>query len=344
MFLWFKLRLVFCGVFMESLKACVIGVGSMGQNHARIYSDLENIELAGIADLNRPVGEKLSKKFKCNYYPNFNEMVSAEKPDLISLVTPTSTHEKIALKLLENGIPLLIEKPIASTVFEGKKIIDAAEKSKAKLMIGHIERFNPAIVELKKRLALKELGQVYKIDVQRIGPFPSRINDVGVAIDLAVHDLDIINFLFSPKIERIFAETDKKIHPSHEDTLTAMVKFGKILALINVNWLTPTKIRTFSVTGEKGMFEVNYLTQDLCFFENPAQLEYDFGNVSMVVEGNMTKIKVDKKEPLKAELQAFCDFAKSGTISPVSGKDALIALNLAEKILESAKTHKAVKA
>lgn len=328
---------------MEKLKAGVIGIGSMGQNHARIYSDLENVELAAISDLNAVCGEKLAKKYNCKFYKNFEEMLEKEKLAMVSLVTPTSTHEKIALKILEKKIPLLIEKPIASTVEEGKRIIEFAERNNAKLMIGHVERFNPAIIELSKRLDSNELGEIYKIDVQRIGPFPPRINDVGVAIDLAVHDLDIINFLFSPKIERIYAETEKRIHPSHEDSLNALLKFRKIIASININWLTPAKVRTFSVTGKKGMFEVNYLTQDLVFYENPGQYsKYDFGNIAMVVEGNVTKIKISKKEPLKSELEAFADFAKNGKDSPVSAKDGLNALFLAEKILESAENHKAI--
>ncbi len=325
----------------EKLKAVVIGIGSMGQNHARIYSDIENVQLAGISDLNLVLGEKIAKKYNCRFYKNFEEMLEKEKPDLVSLVTPTSTHEKIALKILEKKIPLLIEKPIASNVEEGKKIIDCAEKNKTKLMVGHIERFNPAIIELKKRVDAGELGKIYRIDVQRIGPFPSRINDVGVAVDLAVHDLDIINFLFAPKIDRIFCETQQRIHPSHEDSLTALISFGKILASININWLTPTKIRTFSVTGEKGMFEVNYLNQDLVFFENPGTVsKYDFGNVSMVVEGNITKLKINKKEPLKAEIESFVNFVQNGTDTPVTAQDALNALFLSQKILESAKEHK----
>ena len=203
-------------------------------------------------------------------------------------------------------------------------------------MIGHVERFNPAVIELKKRLS--ELGQIYKIDVERIGPFPNRIADVGVIIDLSVHDLDIIGYLLDSEPISISAKTQQLLHQKAEDSVVAMLKYpDEILATLNINYLSPTKIRQLSVFGKRGMFRVDYLHQDLYFCENPSYDEEaeKKGSLWGVSEGHMKKIDVDKKEPLLVEIEAFVSCVQDDEKPAVSGSDGLKALKLANMLKRS---------
>ena len=326
------------------LKVAVIGVGSMGKNHARVFSDIKDVELVGVSDTNSEVVENISKKFGCKGYTDYKEMLDIEKPDLVSIVVPTQLHKEVAFEVIGRNIHVLVEKPIAGNVEDGQAIIDLAKEKNVKLMIGHIERFNPAIIELKKRLKNNELGKVFKIDVNRVGPFPARIRDVGVVIDLAVHDLDMLRYITGAEAKRIYAETEKKIHTSNEDLLKALIRLDdNSLCTLSIDWLTPTKIRKIVVTGEKGMFEANYLTQELIFHQNAIVNSSDFNYSQMltgVTEGAMTKFMIFKKEPLMSELQHFVDCVKNDEDPLVSGDDGLIALDLAQKLIESARDSK----
>jgi len=219
---------------------------------------------------------------------------------------------------------------------EGKEIIKLAEKNKVKIMIGHIERFNPAIIELKKRIDAGELGRIFKIDVNRVGPFPSRIRDVGVVIDLAVHDLDIMRYLTSSEVSRMYAETESKINTNYEDLLSALIKFNNgVICNLNINWLTPTKIRKLYITGEKGMFVANYLTQNLYFYENDEMnSHFEYADIMRgVSEGRMIKFNIKKKEPLLAEIEHFVDCVENDKEPLIKGEDGLIALELAQRLV-----------
>ncbi|MCB0006082.1 MAG: Gfo/Idh/MocA family oxidoreductase, partial [Anaerolineales bacterium] len=265
-------------------------------------------------------------------------MLAEAKPDLVTIAVPTVHHLAVAQRAIEQGIHVLLEKPIAFSVAEGQQIIDLAAKADVRLMVGHIERFNPAITALKERLADGELGRVFQIDARRQGPFPARIQDVGVVIDLAVHDLDVIRYVTGVEITRVFAETERQIHSSHEDLLTGLVRLADgTVGTLMVNWLTPTKIRQLDVIGEKGMFRVDYLTQDLYFFENGAAPagDWPFRDLRGVSEGRMIRFVVPKMEPLRAEIESFLAAVRGEAPVPVSGEDGLRALHLAQSVVVS---------
>jgi UDP-N-acetylglucosamine 3-dehydrogenase len=324
------------------LKAAVIGVGAMGKNHARIYSEIDGVKLVAVSDTDKKSLAGICSKFNVKGYNDYKEMLAKEKLDIVSIAVPTFLHKQVAIDAISIGINVLLEKPIATSISDAKEIIKNAEEKKIKLMIGHIERFNPAIIELKRRIA--DLGDIYKIIVERVGPFPQRITDVGVVIDLSVHDLDIINYLLGSKLETIYAETQQRIHPKFEDSLTAILKYqNNVISVLNIDWLTPTKKRQLTVTGRKGMFKINYLTQEIYFYENRIGAnDYGYGMVS-VTEGNMTKIHIDTKEPLKQEIQSFVDCVVQNKAPLITGQDGINALLSAQKILESAHEHKIVK-
>jgi UDP-N-acetylglucosamine 3-dehydrogenase len=329
-----------------SLRTAVIGVGSMGRNHARINWELPNVKLVGVADENPDIVKVVARKYDAKPYSNYLELLDDAKPDAVTLAVPTVFHYNIALDIIERGIPLLIEKPIAFTVEEGRAIIDAARRKGVKLMVGHIERFNPAITTLKDFISRGELGRIFQMDAHRQGPFPARIADVGVVIDLAVHDLDVMRFVSQKEIIRVYAETEKHINSEHEDLLSGLLRFEDgIVGTLTINWLTPTKIREFIVTGERGLYKCDYLTQDLYFFENPVSSGSEWDNLRVlrgVSEGKMIRHVIAKKEPLRAEQEAFLEAVQKDKPVPVSGEDGLRALELAKTIVQAGSEHRII--
>jgi predicted dehydrogenase len=213
-------------------------------------------------------------------------------------------------------------------------------------MIGHIERFNPAVIAAKERLANGELGRVFEIDARRQGPFPARVRDVGVVIDLAVHDLDIMRYITGAEVTRVFAETERRIHSTREDLLSGLIRLDDgTVGTLTINWLTPTKIRELIIIGERGMFRVDYLTQDLYFFENATAHDGSWETLQVlrgVSEGRMIRYVVNKKEPLRAELEAFLAAAKGQAPVAVTGEDGLKALALAQAVVTSGQENRAV--
>ncbi|MBK8985788.1 MAG: Gfo/Idh/MocA family oxidoreductase [Chloroflexi bacterium] len=330
-----------------SAKVAVIGVGSMGRNHARVYTELPEATLVGVVDANEAAAAQIARRYGTESYTDYIRLLDEQKPEAVTIAVPTVDHLEVALAVIERGIHLLIEKPIAFTGDEARQIIQAADAAGVKLMIGHIERFNPAVTALKNRLAAGELGRVFQMDAHRQGPFPARVQDVGVVIDLAVHDLDVMRYVSGSEVVRVYAETERRIHSSHEDLLTGLIRMddGAIGTLI-INWLTPTKIRELLVTGETGLFRVDYLTQDLYFYENATANGEDWDTIRMlrgVSEGRMIRHVVAKKEPLRAEQEAFLAAVRGEAPVAVTGEDGLKALELAQAVVTSGLENRPIK-
>ena len=330
---------------MKKLNVAVIGTGSMGKNHARIYSELDDVALAAVCDQNKKYGEEVAAKYNTKYYSDYKEMLKKEKVDAVSICVPTKLHEQITLNVIKNKIHVLVEKPIATTTEEAKRIVESAEKNKVKLMVGHIEIFNPVVQELKKRIAGNELGNILQVHCERLSLFPQRIIDVGVIVDLAIHEIYVLKYLIDSKIKRIYAETAQRFHSSHEDLMIGTIRFeNKILGVINANWLTPKKVRQIKVTGEKGMLAADYITQELYFYEKKFASKYsDYNNrFIMGTEGKKVKIEIKSSEPLKNELMEFISSIKNNKEPKATGKDGMEALDIAQKFLESSKTNKTI--
>jgi len=320
------------------IKTAVIGAGMMGLNHIKILSEISN--LVGVSD-NFEDNLQRASKYTNNLYKDYKEMIEKEKPQMVSIVVPTKLHTQIALDLLEQNINILIEKPIADTIENANKIIQKAKEKNVKVMIGHIERFNPAIQELKKEIENGKLGKPFKVNVQRVGPFPNRIRDVGVVIDLAVHDLDIIRYILQDEVKKVYAQTENKIHTEHEDLLSAILRTNNnTICNIDINWLTPRKIRKIQVIGEKGMFVADYLKRSLYFYENDYINTKDYSSDAKVFginEGKMIKYNTKDQDLLTQELTHFIDCIQNNKEPLVTAQDGLKALELAYEILESAK-------
>lgn len=324
------------------LRAAVIGAGSMGRNHARVYAEMDDVDLVAVADSTADVLAKVAQRHRVRTYTDYHEMLDREQLDLVSIAVPTEQHFGVACNTLRARIPTLVEKPIAATVAEGAALIALAQEVGVMLTVGHIERFNPAIIALKGQLELGALGRVYQVHVRRIGPFPARIKDVGVVVDLATHDLDIMHYLTDSHVTRLHAEVGQRLHTAHEDLLSAVLRFeNDIIGVLDINWLAPTKVRELSVIGQRGMFVANYLTQDLVLYENDAVPQgNDWHELAVlgVSEGRMIRFKVNKKEPLREELEAFVDAVRHRREAPVRGEDGLLALSIAQKLVDAGTT------
>ena len=328
------------------LKAAVIGCGSMGQNHIRNYAEIDDVELVGVCDINKELAESYAKKYGCRPYTNYLEMIRKEKPKIVSVVVPTRFHKKVTVDVLNKKVNVLLEKPIAPTIKEAREIISAARRNKVKLMIGHIERFNPAVLEAKQRILNNELGEILEVTAVRVGPFAPRIRDVGVITDLTIHDIDTVRFLLNDNIKEVFGVATPRINTDREDLFFGIAKFkAGTIALFHTNWVTPTKIRELRIVGEYGMFRINFITQDLFFYENayfvgrPTYEEVLRG----VTEGRMIKYNISKKEPLRNEIMHFINAVKQKKEPLVSGEVGLENLRIVMKFIESVKNNKVVR-
>lgn len=315
----------------------------MGRNHLRVYRALDPHCLVAVADSNNEAASRAGQDWGIAHYVDHREMLAQAKPDAVSVVVPTNAHCEVVMDALAAGCHVLVEKPIAGSLDQAERMVTEAARCKRVLTVGHIERFNPAVVELKRRLDAGELGRPYQMHARRLGPFPARIRDVGVVVDLATHDLDIMRWLTHSEPVRIYAETSRQIHTTNEDLMNGIVRFAnQTLGVLDVNWLTPIKIRELTVSGERGMFRADYLTQDLYFFEFAAHTDARWDHMSVlrggVEDGSATRFPLRRREPLALELSAFLAAARGEQPVVVQGADGVAALRLALAMIESART------
>ncbi|MGH2633416.1 MAG: Gfo/Idh/MocA family oxidoreductase [Tepidiformaceae bacterium] len=322
----------------QPLRAAVIGLGSMGANHARVLGDMAGVELVGVADADAGRVAAAVGKGHTPGFPDTATLLAETRPQLVSVVVPTQLHEQVALQVIEARASLLVEKPIAATMPAALHIAAAAERARVLLMVGHIERFNPAVRELKARLEAGQGGRVLQLRARRVGPFPHRIRDVGVIHDLAPHDIDIMRYLLGEDVERVYAEARRHINTDNEDLFAGMLNFaGGAFGVLDINWLTPMKERTLTVLCERGMFVVDYAAQSLAFYENFAAVARE-GAIASVTEGPMTRYPIANREPLRAELESFRDAILAGGPPPVTAHDGMVALAVAEALVASSES------
>ena len=324
------------------MRAAVIGTGSMGFSHARVYAELDGVELVAVADPSATARARVANTYRPEVYDDYRTMLEREKPDLVTVAVPTQMHVDVACEVMSRGIHVLVEKPLALTVEDGQTIIDTAREFGVKLSVGHIERFNPAIIELKRRLRAEELGRIFQVRARRVSPFPGRIQDVGVILDMASHDIDVIRHLLGSEVDRVYAETARKAHATCEDLLSAILHFSNgVIGVLDVNWLTPAKVRQLAVLGEGGMYLCDYLTQDVYWYKNTA-IEDTWESLNMfrgAMEGDMVKVHFQKQEPLRAELESFIKAVSEDLEPEVNGTDALVAVDLSLTLAESGRLH-----
>ncbi len=317
-------------------RIAVIGLGNMGKHHARNYALLDNVELVAVCDLNRELADATAKKFNCKAYYDYKEMLQHEQLQAVSIAVPTSFHKEVALVCITQNLDVLIEKPIASTIKDAEEIIAKAKGKNVLLQIGHIERFNPAVKKLKEVIQDGKLGEVTSIIARRVGAVPVQVRDANVIIDLAVHDIDIINYLYESLPETVLGNIGKAMIEKREDYAEIFLKYGKRSGFIQVNWITPIKIRNLSVTGSKGYAELNYITQELVVYESNYTKEMvdEYGDyVIKFGIPNKTQVGVESIEPLFLELEDFVRCVRTRQTPLVTGEIGLQALQISLDVM-----------
>jgi predicted dehydrogenase len=240
---------------------------------------------------------------------------------------------------------VLVEKPTAPTEDEALDMLRAAEARGLQIGVGHVERFNPAVVALKGKLDEDAIGPIVQMHARRLSPYPNRHSMLGVALDLATHDIDVMRYLTGSEVGRVFAEVAAPLSDGHEDLICATLRFDSgTTGLLETNWVTPTKVRQLTVTGERGMFVLDYLTQDLYLYRHPNQpTEWDaLAGMRGGGEGDMTRFALQRREPLRVEWEAFLDAIRRGTTPPVGIRDGIAALATARAVQRAGAIHETV--
>ncbi len=317
------------------IKTGVIGIGSMGRNHARVYSEISN--LVAVSDLNEEEGNKIATQFGAKYYKNYSEML--QEVDAVTIAVPTVFHRDVAEVVASKGVHMLIEKPLASTPKEAEAIISFAKENNIILGVGHIERHNPVVTYSKNAIENNEWGDIIAMSSKRVSNYPDRISDVGVIFDLGVHDLDILCYLSSGQTSSVFAVGGKYRNEKDEDHANIILEFDNgIKTMSEISWLSPMKVRELTLTCSKAYVVLNYATQEIEVLKSKFT-NLDRGNLfSVNQEIESQKIEIAKKEPLKLELEDFLTSIKNNSTPLVSGEDGLRAVKLAEEATNLLKT------
>jgi predicted dehydrogenase len=305
----------------DAIRVGVIGVGVMGSNHARVLAELPGVKLVGVADPDRRRCDQVARSLGCASFRDAEDLMRLGV-DAVTIAAPTHLHRDIAIDCTARGIHVLVEKPIASSVEESRAIVAAARRAGVTLMVGHVERFNPAVQSIKR--AIKDQN-ILSIAITRVGPFPPRMSNVGVVIDLAVHDIDLIRWFTDSEIVEIQPQTSSAVAEREDIALLQFRTASGVLAHINTNWLTPFKARTIHIATRDKYLIGDLLTLQVteCFGFQPD------GSYSM------RHLSVGYAEPLRSELVAFVNAIRSGETPAVTGEEAVASLEIATRCLEA---------
>src|ERR1700674_1043235 len=301
------------------LRVGIVGVGVMGSNHARVLAEMPGVQLVGVADPDRKQAEFVGRTLGCAAVSDVNDLIDLGV-DALTIAAPTHLHHEIALLCISRGVHLLVEKPIASSIEEGREIIAAARRAGVTLMVGHVERFNPAVESIRRALQGED---ILSIAITRVGPFPPRMSNVGVVIDLAVHDIDLIRWFTGSDIIEVQPQLKSAIAEREDIALLQFRTRSGVLAHINTNWLTPFKARTVHVATRQKYIIGDLLTRQVteCFGFQPD------GSYSM------RHLSVGHAEPLRAELVAFVDAIRDGKRPAIGGEEGVASLEIAIRCL-----------
>lgn len=321
-------------------RGAVIGLGMMGRHHARLLQQSERVDFAGAVD---PGGDRFRAVVdRSLVFESLEALLDVRPVDFAVVSVPTEVHLSVAERLAEAHVSMLIEKPLAASSELAGRIVEVCRAAGVHVAVGHVERFNPALLEMRRRLLDGQLGRLFLLSTTRVGPFPARVQDVGVVKDLATHDIDLISWLADSPISTLAAQTQHLTGRQYEDLVLAngSLESGTAFSLV-VDWVSPTKIRRTRVLGEGGMLEADTLTGDLTFYEN-AEVRIDWSATQQfrgVSEGNVIRYALQRKEPLLAEHEAFLDVldGRRPVAAAVTPDEGVAIVRTAELVLESAR-------
>ena len=312
---------------IKKLNVAVIGLGNMGQHHAKAYALLEQVNFVAACDPNFDRYNVIKKQETTQYFSDLEEMLSTCSIDAVSICVPTSLHYKTAKTCIDLGIAVLIEKPIAESVDQAKRLVHYAKDKNVVLTVGHIERFNPAILKAKEYISNGALGNVHAIQCKRYGPFPRQIKDADVLVDVAVHDIDIVQFLVATKLVKSDVFTQNIHCDDRADYGHLMLRFEpNLMVNIHVSWALPFKFREVEIVGDKGIAIVDCIQQSMKYY--PVSIDKGPDYVSLPMS-DVQVIDIDKKEPIIEECRSFVDAVINKTEPFICPEQATEALSLA---------------
>lgn len=313
---------------MKKLGVAVVGTGFWGKNHARVYKELDSTELVAICDVDAVRVKAIAAQFGVKAYASSTQMLKNKSIEAVSICTWSTSLAKEALKALRAGKNVLVEKPMATNTKQAQKLLSTAEENRLHLTVGFLMRFIPGVQHIRQSVKKKEIGELVCATAKRVSQWPERIGDVGVVKDTAIHDIDLMRFIFDEDPTTVYAKAGSMRHRKFEDYAQIMLTYeGGKSAFIESNWLTPYKTRTLTVTGSDAIMRLDYITQELWIeaAEENRQPKYPW------------------QEPLKAELQHFADCILNKQKPIVTGADGIKALKIAEAALLSSEKNKAIK-
>jgi UDP-N-acetylglucosamine 3-dehydrogenase len=318
-----------------TLRAGLLGLGMMGRHHARVLSSLPGVELVAVADA---AGDRHAVAGGRPVLADIEQLI-AVGIDYCMVAVPTALHEEVGLALAGAGVHALVEKPLTPDVASSTRLAQAFDAAGLVGAVGHIERYNPALQEARRRLAADELGTVHQIVTRRQGPFPARIADVGVVKDLATHDIDLTAWVAQQPYVSVSAQVSHRSGREHEDlvAIVGQLADGTVTSHL-VNWLSPFKERVTVITGDRGAFVADTLSADLTFHANgTVDTEWDaVAKFRGVSEGDMIRYAIAKPEPLRSEHEAFRDAVLGKETDIVTMRQGLATVAVAEAVLASA--------
>lgn len=304
---------------LQEIGYGVIGVGSMGANHARSVEKLSGVKLLGVADTDPKNASAVAQRHACKPSVDYRDLLTDPNIKAVSVCVPTSSHEQVVTDALLAGKHVLVEKPIASTVDAALRMQSTARACNRLLMVGHIERFNPAVKQVKTLIDEGALGKVVSIIARRVGLFPPRIKDADISIDLAIHDVDIINYLLGTLPSKMMVDRRRHHIDSRDDAVQFMLHYPQATAYVQANWITPVKIRKLNITGTDGYLEMDYIAQSVKFYKSNYDKYLEVDEMTLVKdfvlkfkEPDFTEHVIAKREPLLDELEYFVDAIRFG--------------------------------
>ncbi|MEM9005399.1 MAG: Gfo/Idh/MocA family oxidoreductase [Cyanobacteria bacterium P01_F01_bin.86] len=318
----------------DPIRVGVIGVGNMGQHHARVLSRLKDVELVGVSDVNIELGLDTAGKYRVRFFENYQDLL--EHVDAVCVAVPTRLHHTVGMDCMRSGVHVLIEKPIAASIAEAESLVNAAAESNCILQVGHIERFNPAFKELRNVLRTEE---VLALEARRMSPYSARANDVSVVLDLMIHDIDLLlELAASPVVKLSASGSQSSSNSGYLDYVTATLGFANgIVATLTSSKVTHRKIRTIAAHCRDSLTEADFLNNDILINrQTTANTKTDYGQVLYRQDGLIEKVYTSNIEPLHAELEHFVNCVRGGEKPSVGGEQALKALRLASLIEQMA--------
>lgn len=318
---------------LPPIKIGVIGVGNMGQHHARVLSLLKDVEIVGVADINVERGLDTASKYRVRFFEDYRDLFPYV--NAVCIAVPTRLHHEVGMTCLQAGLHVLIEKPIAASIAEAESLVNAAAEYQRILQVGHIERFNPAFQELSKVLKTEEL---LALEAHRMSPYSNRANDVSVVLDLMIHDIDLLLELTAAPVTRLTASGSRAADSGYLDYVTANLGFANgIVATLTASKVTHRKIRTIAAHCKNSLTEADFLNNEILIHrQTTANYRTDYGQVLYRQDGLIEKVYTSNIEPLHAELEHFVSCVRGGNQPSVGGEQALKALRLASLIEQMA--------